>query len=100
MDETEHLHAAIWFETAYQSVNVKCFDIDGYHPNISDKGIKSRRAVLAYLTKEDIEPLEYNIDIKAEQQARQDKTKIIGKRLMTGESTLIEELDNGNIPLC
>lgn len=99
MDGSLHLHCAIWFHSEFKSTKPDCFDIDGYHPNISAKAIQSKKAVLKYLCKEDVEPLEYNIDIKQEQQQREAHVKIIGKRLMKGETTLEEEVEKGEIAL-
>lgn len=70
------------------------FDIQGYHPNISAKGIQSKAAVIKYLLKDDANPLQYNMDIKEEQSARANHTKIIGKRLIKRETTIVEEVDN------
>lgn len=92
-DDNFHIHAAIWFEKNYQTRSPQCFDIrdgeDNYHPNISERPIRSKKAVLAYLTKDDVEPLEYNMSIKEEQQARANHTKIIGKRLIRRETTIV-----------
>ena len=41
-------------------------DIQGYHPNIRDKQIRNKYKAIAYCAKEDPEPLQFNMDIRAE----------------------------------
>lgn len=64
-----------------------------YHPNIKDQGVKRKQAALRYCSKEDPDPLQFNMDIKAETAAREGHRKIIGKRLLDGEPLheLVEE---------
>ena len=57
-----------------------------YHPNIKDSQIKSKKRALTYCSKEDPDPLQYNIDIKEETAAREQHKRILGKRLISGEN--------------
>lgn len=62
-------------------------DIDGFHPNIKDKRIKSDKRALEYVSKECPEDqlIQFNMDIKQETQARAGHRKLLGKRLIEGE---------------
>ena len=59
-----------------------------YHPNIKKKQISNRKKALRYCSKEDPEPLEFNIDIKAETAARDGHKRILGNKLIKGEITI------------
>ena len=76
-------------------------DVDGttYHPNIKDKQIKNKQRALTYCSKEDPDPLCYNMDIKEETKARESHSKILTKRLIDGEATLNQLVEEGMIPL-
>lgn len=57
-------------------------DLNGHHPNIRGNKVQNKKAALAYCSKEDPNPLQFNMDIKEETAAREGKRKIIGKRLI------------------
>ena len=85
-----HLHVCAWYTNTLKFTDPGYLDILGedgvkYHPNISGKQVKNRQKALAYCSKEDPDPLCYNMDIKEETKARECKRKILGKRLLDGE---------------
>ncbi|KAL6611532.1 hypothetical protein U3516DRAFT_551354 [Neocallimastix sp. 'constans'] len=71
--EHDHIHAHLWFDKAYSTEDIRCFDVfdnrfdnesHSMHPNIRFKsdpdfgpGIKGTRKMILYVTKEDQEPL-------------------------------------------
>lgn len=55
-DGNLHIHAWIKFKTKYQSRNPRCFDINGFHPNIMTA--RSKKGSIAYVSKEDTDPLQ------------------------------------------
>ena len=85
-----HLHVCAWYTHRLSFTDSRYMDLEGYHPNIKDSGIKRKKAALNYVSKEDPEPLQYNMDIKAETQARESHHKILGKRILDG--TPLDEL--------
>lgn len=65
-------------------------DIGDYHPNVRGSKIQNKKAALRYCSKEDPTPLQFNIDIKAEQAAREGHRKIVATKLLSGEVTLVD----------
>ena len=97
-DGNKHLHAYVKLDKELFTRDCRYFDITWedtvYHPNI--KSAKHAQGSIKYCTKEDKEPLELGtMDYKQEIQAREAKTKILGKRLTSGES-LLSVLEDGN----
>ena len=85
-DGNLHLHICAWYT---QQLNFSCpkyLDIvheeTTYHPNVGGPRIQNKQKALQYCSKEDPEPLQFNMDIKSETAARESHTKIIGKRLI------------------
>ena len=68
-------------------------DGNNYHPNIKNRQIENKKRALAYCSKEDPNPLCYNMDIHEETKARESHKKILGKRLLDGEplNKVVEE---------
>ncbi len=54
-DGGTHFHVYIKWANSFRTRNVRHFDINGYHPNISKP--RNERALFEYITKEDPEPL-------------------------------------------
>lgn len=84
-----HLHVCAWYKAPLQFRGSRHLDIEWegewYHPNVKDKQIKSKKRALEYCSKQDPEPLQYNMDIKEETKARENHKRILGKRLLDGE---------------
>ena len=68
-DGNLHLHICAWYTTQLYFTDPTYLDIpyEGkfYHPNISDR-IKSKKKALAYTSKSDPEPLQFNMDLAQE----------------------------------
>lgn len=66
-------------------------DFEGYHPNVSGDRIRSDKRALKYIMKEcpADQLVQFNMDAKAEQAAREGHRKILGKRLMEGEDLTV-----------
>lgn len=60
-------------------------DLTSFHPNICKDKIKSKKAALRYITKEDPNPLEYNMDVAQELKAMEAKRRILAKDLLDGK---------------
>lgn len=91
-DGNFHLHCAAWYAEPIRFTDPHHLDISGYHPNIRDKQIRSKKAVLKYISKEDADPLEFNINVQQELAMRTQHKRILGKRLMEENlPTLLKE---------
>ena len=93
-----HLHACAWYTHTLRFCDVRYLDITDeegkvHHPNVKGNKVQNKKRALDYCSKEDPEPLQYNMDIKAETAAREGHRKIIGKRLLDGEPlhTVVED---------
>lgn len=85
-----HLHAYVRLATRYTargehtSLHLKHPETGETHkPNV--QGTKNKLAWVRYLHKEDPKPYSEGIDAAQYVQARESKTRILGKRLMEGE---------------
>ena len=87
-----HLHACAWYTHKLRFNDVRYLDLNGHHPNIKDCRIKRKDKALKYCAKEDPNPLQFNMDIKEETEARESHRKILGKRLLEGEK-LVDLVD-------
>ncbi len=97
-DGNTHLHAYLKLGSRLFTRDCRYLDItwqqNVYHPNI--KTAKSAHGSIKYCTKEDETPLELGtMDYKQEIKARENKTKILCKRLCEGE-TLNQVLEDDN----
>lgn len=90
-DGNHHLHIMMYLAQQIQTRDARFLDLldednINYHPNISTT-IRSGPRAYKYITKEDPTPLEWPDEwCKEEFRAREGKTAILGKRMMTGES--------------
>ncbi len=103
-DGGKHLHVCAWYTHPLKFERADYMDIkdehdNNYHPNVKDRQVNNRKKALTYCSKHDPEPLEFNIDIKAETKAREDHSKILTKELIIGKRTLQEMVDDGDIPI-
>lgn len=88
-DGEPHLHVAVEFAQKLRTRDSRYFDIEGKHPNV--QALKKMRECLAYVTKEDKEPLVEGIDLGklfAKKASRTDM--IVTEHLMKGVT--MEEL--------
>lgn len=75
-------------------MNITGQDGTVYHPNVSGDRIKSDKKALAYISKEDPEPLEWPAPfIKAETAARECHRKILTKRIVHDGVSLEDLVD-------
>ena len=100
-DGNTHLHVYLKLASRLFTRDCRYFDItwknDVYHPNI--RTAKSAYGSIKYCTKEDPTPLELGVmDYKQETKARESKTKILCKRLCSGE-TLNSVLEDDNFEM-
>ncbi len=69
--------------------NSRIFDLEGFHPNI--KSAKSTYGSIKYCVKEDKTPLEFGtMDYKCELKARENKKRVLGKRLVEDREDLVD----------
>ena len=80
-------------------MDIKDDEGNWYHPNIRDRQINNKRRALQYCSKEDPNPLCYNMDIKEETKARESHSKILTKRILTEGVPLAQLVEQGEIPL-
>ena len=83
-DGGKHLHVCAWYTHELRFNKPDYLDYEGFHPNIKDERVKRKKAALEYCSKEDPNPLQYNMDIKEETAARTEHRKILSKRLIDG----------------
>ena len=93
-----HLHICAWYTHDLNFNDAKYLDYEGFHPNIKEKRIQRKKAAIGYCAKEDPNPLQYNMDIKEEQEARKDHRKILSKRICDG-TPLQDLVEEGEITL-
>ncbi len=98
-DGNFHLHVCAWYTHNLKFYDCRYFDIEGYHPNIKDQGVKRKAKALAYCSKEDPEPLQFNMDIKEETRARECHKKILTKRILDDKEPLHKLVEDGEINL-
>lgn len=72
-----------WYTHQLNFGTASYLDLEGFHPNVSGSRIQNKKRALVYCSKEDPEPLQYNMDIKAETAAREGHHRIVGKRLLS-----------------
>lgn len=63
-----HLHICAWYTKPMKfrgatHMDIKDEDGNNYHPNIKNRQIENKKRALAYCSKEDPNPLCYNMDI-------------------------------------
>lgn len=91
-DGNYHLHICAWYSNGLRFSSADYLDLEGHHPNVRGSRVQNKIKALTYCSKEDPEPLQFNMDIKAETLAREGHKKIIGKRLLDGEP-LVEVME-------
>ena len=52
-DGNFHLHIAVWYTHQLRFSGTTYMDLEGHHPNVSGDKIKSCKAALLYISKED-----------------------------------------------
>lgn len=102
-DGNHHLHVCAWYTKPLQFRGATHMDIEyqgkTYHPNVKNKQIGNKKKALQYCSKEDPEPLQYNMDIKEETKARESHRKLISQDLILGKRTLLEAMESGDVSL-
>lgn len=70
-----------------------------YYPNV--QGVKNKQFWIKYITKEDKQPYEHGIIVAQYIEASVKKTKVLGKRLISGErlEDIVQEEDNAHMIL-
>lgn len=97
-DGGKHLHVCAWYTHQLNFNDPRYLDYGKHHPNVKDDRIKRKKHALDYCSKEDPNPLQFNMDIKEETAARKDHRKLLSKRLCDGEP-LNKLVDEGEISL-
>ena len=95
-DGNIHHHAWVEFDGVQHIRDPRFFDYYHYHCNIGKiKNTKrnTRQNALAYITKEDKSPACFNIDIEEYLNAKKKHRAYVGEKLIKGESTLKEIIE-------
>lgn len=100
-DGSPHLHAYLTFEKAKRISRADYFDLGNpenpdqvFHPNIQT--CKNMKECIKYITKDDKEPAQHNIDYKQILAGKSSKFAIIARQVMDGKSMLeINDTDPG-----
>lgn len=97
-DGDPHLHVYLTYEKAKRISKADHFDIEvaakTHHPNIQT--VKNMKDTVKYITKEDKEPAQHNIDFKSILAGKSSKFAVIAQSVMEGKSLLqINETDPG-----
>lgn len=100
-DGSPHLHVYLTYEKSKRVSRADYFDLGNpenpeeiFHPNIQT--CKNMKKCIEYITKDDKEPAQHNIDFKAILAGKSSKFAIIARHIMDGKTMLdINESDPG-----
>jgi len=93
-DGNPHLHVYLTFEKAKRISKADHFDCQGFHPSI--ESCKNMKKCVEYITKEDKEPAQHNIDFKQILAGKSSKFAVIARQVMDGKNLMeINETDPG-----